>query len=99
VAAKSKVCSVLPGGNPDSARCLAMRRVARSASSCSQREARKRAEPQPSLSARAPSYVLITRSTGSTAQLGDFATEADAVEWVNVESAAWLKTRQTGSHD
>ena len=44
-------------------------------------------------------YVLVTSSSGSTTQVGHFASEAEATQWIKKDSVAWLKARQTGSHD
>jgi hypothetical protein len=44
-------------------------------------------------------YVLASWVGGRTAQVDDFANEAAAEEWIKSKSAAWLKARQTGSHD
>jgi hypothetical protein len=44
-------------------------------------------------------YVLVTWSSGTTAEVSGFRDESDAAEWIKNDSAAWLKARQTGSHD
>jgi hypothetical protein len=44
-------------------------------------------------------YVLVSWDGGRTAQINDFASEAEADEWIKNKSAGWLKTRDTGSHD
>ena len=44
-------------------------------------------------------YVLVTSSSGSTTNVGHFANEAEAEQWIKQDSAAWLKARLTGSHD
>ena len=44
-------------------------------------------------------YVLATWPTGSTAEVKGFASEPEAQEWIENKSVAWLKARQTGSHD
>ena len=44
-------------------------------------------------------YVQVTWDNGRTAQVPNFATEADAEQWIKHESAVWLAERHTGSHD
>ena len=44
-------------------------------------------------------YVLVTWSSGRTAQVNDFASETEAEQWISNASAAWLAARQTGSRD
>ncbi len=44
-------------------------------------------------------YVQVTWDSGRTAQVPDFATEADAKQWIRDESGVWLAERHTGSHD
>jgi hypothetical protein len=43
--------------------------------------------------------VLVTWDTGRTAQVDNFADRTEAEEWIKNKSAAWVKGRQTGSHE
>jgi hypothetical protein len=43
--------------------------------------------------------VHVSWDTGRTARVDDFADRAEAEEWILSKSAAWVKARQTGSHD
>ena len=43
--------------------------------------------------------VVVTWDSGRTAQVDNFADRTEAEEWIKDKSAAWLKARQTGSHD
>ena len=44
-------------------------------------------------------YVRVTWDNGSTADVPNFATEANAEQWIKHEAAAWIEKRRTGSHD
>ncbi len=44
-------------------------------------------------------HVVVTWTNGRTAQINNFTDGAEAEEWIKNKSAAWLKARQTGSHD
>jgi hypothetical protein len=43
--------------------------------------------------------VQVTWNSGRTAQVNNFSDQAEAEEWIKNGSAAWLKARETGSHD
>lgn len=44
-------------------------------------------------------YVQVTWDNGRTAQVPNFATEADAEQWIKNGSALWLTERHTHSRD
>ena len=44
-------------------------------------------------------YVRVTWDNGRTAEVPNFATEAEAEQWIKHEAAAWIEKRRTGSHD
>jgi len=43
-------------------------------------------------------YVQVTWDNGRTAQVPNFATEAEAERWIKNDSAQWLAERHTHSH-
>jgi hypothetical protein len=43
--------------------------------------------------------VHVSWTSGRTADVQGFASEAEAEEWVRSDSPAWLAARLTGSHD
>jgi hypothetical protein len=44
-------------------------------------------------------FIQVTWDSGRTAEVPNFASEADAERWIAHESALWLAERHTGSHD
>jgi hypothetical protein len=44
-------------------------------------------------------YVRVSWDNGRTADVPNFATEADAEQWIKHEAASWLEKRRTKSHD
>lgn len=44
-------------------------------------------------------YVLASWPSGSSAVVPGFETEAAASSWILTQSADWIRSRQTGSHD
>ena len=43
--------------------------------------------------------VHVSWSSGRTADIPGFASEAEADDWIRSDSPAWLAARLTGSHD